>query len=75
MTRRKLTLTWILVTIVSLISVTLSYFIGYYIVDGIPVKFISTTNLILIVWSIGCSGWVVGTIGGKICNWIIKKLK
>ena len=75
MTRRKLALTWILVTIVSLVSVTLSCFIGYYIVDGIPVKFISTTNLILIVWSIGCSGWVVGTIGGKICNWIIKKLK
>ena len=75
MTRRKLALTWILVTIVSLISLTLSFFIGYYIVDGIPVKFISTTNSILIVWSIGCSGWVVGTIGGNICNWIIKKLK
>ena len=62
-------------TIVSFISVTLSCFIGYYIVDGIPEKFISTTNSILIVWSIGCSSWIIGTIGGKICNWIIKKLK
>ena len=75
MTCRKLALTWILVTIVSLIFVTLSYFIGYYMVDGIPVKFISTTNSILIVWSMGCSSWIIGTIGGKICNWIIKKLK
>ena len=63
----------VLIPIVCILTIGISFCMAYYMTDGIPSKDISTLNMICLIWGTGCSGWIIGKIGGKICIWITKK--
>ena len=60
----------IAIVAVVIICATLSFLIGYFMADNIPIEHISIINAICMLWSSFCSGMILGIVAVRIVNYI-----